>query len=402
MDDGRCCDAAAPMKMNRLPTPSEAVTANRDRDALKAKLDQAAALMGIETDAAWELVLAVERDARASGWRQVLAAALCQKGAIATHVTGRLHDGLQAWAEALPIARRVRDASLVLKALNGTAICHYRAGDYESALTRFNEMRAFALRQPKPSTKHVADALTGIGNVYYATERYAEAARWHREAINAMPEHETALGNLGLTLVAMGRYDEGLDCLYRGRDLCARRGESVKLSVAMGNVAHALHMAARMPEAEAAFRAAIAASRKAGVDVAMPTWLLGLGAVQAALGQWEDADLTLNSALVLARERTLPEAEREALEHLAQLEKARGRHEQALGAPAPAGTSARSSLSRRERVVLTQLVGGKTNPEIAAELGISRNTVRQYVSAVLRKLGVQTRSAAAAVGSKHL
>ena len=52
-------------------------------------------------------------------------------------------------------------------------------------------------------------------------------------------------------------------------------------------------------------------------------------------------------------------------------------------------------LTRREREVLDLICAGRTNAEIAAHLVISAKTVDHHVSAVLAKLGVRTRQAAA-------
>jgi DNA-binding NarL/FixJ family response regulator len=47
-------------------------------------------------------------------------------------------------------------------------------------------------------------------------------------------------------------------------------------------------------------------------------------------------------------------------------------------------------LSAREMEVLGQLTKGLSNKEIARELGISHQTVKNHVTAILRKLGVKT------------
>lgn len=52
-------------------------------------------------------------------------------------------------------------------------------------------------------------------------------------------------------------------------------------------------------------------------------------------------------------------------------------------------------LSRRELDVLRHLVCGLSNPEVAAQLNLSRHTVKQHTSVVYRKLGVRNRAEAA-------
>jgi two-component system response regulator DegU len=51
-------------------------------------------------------------------------------------------------------------------------------------------------------------------------------------------------------------------------------------------------------------------------------------------------------------------------------------------------------LSKREMEVLTQLTRGLSNKEIATELGISHQTVKNHVTSILRKLGVDDRTQA--------
>jgi DNA-binding CsgD family transcriptional regulator len=52
--------------------------------------------------------------------------------------------------------------------------------------------------------------------------------------------------------------------------------------------------------------------------------------------------------------------------------------------------------TQREVQVLRLIVEGRTNPEIAAELGLSRHTVKRHVDNLFAKLGVSSRAEAAA------
>jgi DNA-binding NarL/FixJ family response regulator len=52
-------------------------------------------------------------------------------------------------------------------------------------------------------------------------------------------------------------------------------------------------------------------------------------------------------------------------------------------------------LTTRERDVLHLIAQGRSNPEIAAQLGLSRKTASNYVSAILTKLQVRDRAEAA-------
>jgi DNA-binding CsgD family transcriptional regulator len=60
-----------------------------------------------------------------------------------------------------------------------------------------------------------------------------------------------------------------------------------------------------------------------------------------------------------------------------------------------------SSLTPAERNVADLVARGLTNPEIAARLGVSAGTIKDHVSAALRKLSVRTRAELAAAVSSH-
>ncbi|HSK27811.1 MAG TPA: LuxR C-terminal-related transcriptional regulator, partial [Jiangellales bacterium] len=63
--------------------------------------------------------------------------------------------------------------------------------------------------------------------------------------------------------------------------------------------------------------------------------------------------------------------------------------------PASASVRAFPDLTPREREVLDLLAAGCRNHEIARQLGMAQKTVRNHVSAVLVKLAVPDRTAAA-------
>ena len=54
----------------------------------------------------------------------------------------------------------------------------------------------------------------------------------------------------------------------------------------------------------------------------------------------------------------------------------------------------KSILTKREREVFLLLVNGSTTKEIALKLGISEKTVRNHISNVMQKLGVNGRAGA--------
>ena len=61
------------------------------------------------------------------------------------------------------------------------------------------------------------------------------------------------------------------------------------------------------------------------------------------------------------------------------------------------GDSRLDSLSVRERQVLSLVADGLTNRQIGEELALAEKTIKNYVSSVLAKLGLQRRTQAAIV-----
>jgi two-component system response regulator DevR len=60
------------------------------------------------------------------------------------------------------------------------------------------------------------------------------------------------------------------------------------------------------------------------------------------------------------------------------------------------------SLTPRERTILACIAEGKTNRQIGEELYLAEKTVKNYVTIILGKLGMRSRTQAAVLASKLL
>jgi DNA-binding NarL/FixJ family response regulator len=85
----------------------------------------------------------------------------------------------------------------------------------------------------------------------------------------------------------------------------------------------------------------------------------------------------------------------EELEDAIRIVHAGGRRIPGVVAERLAGRVGASDLTGRELEVLREIVGGKSNKEIAAALDISEATVKSHVNNILSKLGVADRTQAA-------
>ena len=61
----------------------------------------------------------------------------------------------------------------------------------------------------------------------------------------------------------------------------------------------------------------------------------------------------------------------------------------------PADPSLENLLTQRQREVLERLRQGKSNKQIAHELGLSEGTVKIHMTAIFKSLGVRNRTQAA-------
>jgi DNA-binding NarL/FixJ family response regulator len=61
-----------------------------------------------------------------------------------------------------------------------------------------------------------------------------------------------------------------------------------------------------------------------------------------------------------------------------------------------------SSLTEQERRILIHIAEGLTNREIAAKMFLAEKTVKNYVSSMLAKLGLERRTQAAVLATRLL
>jgi DNA-binding CsgD family transcriptional regulator len=147
-----------------------------------------------------------------------------------------------------------------------------------------------------------------------------------------------------------------------------------------------LLLAGEVPAALAELRTAARTwqSLRMPYDAARTSVLLGLAC--AALGDRTSAELQFRSAKdVFAELGAVPDMERVST----------------LSAGLVRGSTATGVLSDRERQVLTLLVAGRTNREIAEELVVSPHTVARHVEHIYAKFGVSNRTAATRYAYEH-
>jgi RNA polymerase sigma factor (sigma-70 family) len=116
--------------------------------------------------------------------------------------------------------------------------------------------------------------------------------------------------------------------------------------------------------------------------IELATTLVALGRNDVAR---QEAAAALNQLLALGAE---PDAERARRLH----DVATGREEAAVPLP---------ELTPREREVLSLVSEGLTNRQIAERLVVSEHTIHRHVTNILRKLGLPSRAAAAALAARH-
>jgi DNA-binding NarL/FixJ family response regulator len=249
------------------------------------------------------------------------------------------------------------------------------------------------------------------GEFAQAEEGYRQAAESGRQPQPGLAQLRVAQGQVEAAVAAIRTaLDEAQDRATRSRMLAA----CVDIRLAAGDVRAARVAADELGEIAAeldvAFVHAVAAhsrgavllaegDARASLAVLRPVWrawqnleapyeaarvrvLTGLASRQ--LGDWDTAEMELDAARRVFQELG-------AAPDLAWLAKM----------SQTAETGAADGLTKRETQVLALVTAGKSNRVIATELFLSEKTVERHLSNIFTKLGVGSRTAAAAYAFEH-
>jgi predicted ATPase/DNA-binding CsgD family transcriptional regulator len=237
---------------------------------------------------------------------------------------------------------------------------------------------------------------------------------------------------LGELARSEGDYDQATTCYEQALTLFRALGKSKHLPLVLHNLGQVATLRRDAGRGTACFAEALALQADLGDRRGQGLSLAGLAATAALLRQPERAgrlfgaaDALLASAGVAMEAHDMAVCEPQRATSRAQIGEAAFTAAWEAGTALPqeraiaeglelarevAGMAATTTdpgrspffgLSRRETDVLRLIVEGLSNPEIAAILFISHKTVRNHVTSILAKLGVESRTAAATFALRH-
>jgi ATP/maltotriose-dependent transcriptional regulator MalT len=308
---------------------------------------------------------------------------------------GDYRRAVELFEEAASRRRKIGDLSNLGVCLNNVGNAARELGDLSRAEAAQRE--ALEILRSLDDREGIAYALNSLGIVAHRRGDLAGAVRLHEEALAlrraADPRSVAAsLANLGAALRDQGDLAGAAERYRESLALRWERGETFGIAESLAGLASVAALGGRATEA-ARFRGAFEAlSREAGLRI--PAHHLGddgaFDAVHAELGA-EEWTAYLGTGTTWPLERAVAEGLAFTLAAA-----------EFTPEPAPSPTAAdRPALSSREVEVLRLLVEGRTDRQIGAALGISHRTAMNHVARILGKLGVESRTAAAALAVRQ-
>jgi len=320
------------------------------------------------------------------------------------------------WTEAL---RRWSDTQEGLVPFRGQCLVHRAEimqlhGDWPDALQEAERAEKWLSDPPQPAVGAAHYQLGEIhrlrGDVAEAEESYKRASMHGRNPQPGMALLRLAQGHVDAASAAVKREaDEAHDIAARAKILPAL----VEIALAARDVAAARAASDELATIAKTFDApmlrAIAAHANGAVLLDEGDARGALADLRPAASGWQELGAPYEAArvrvLVALACRALGDRDTADLE----IEAARAAFEQLGAAPALAGIdslafpskSSPGGLTDREIEVLRLVAAGKTNRTIANDLVLSQKTIDRHVSNIFTKIGVTSRTAAAAYAYEH-
>ena len=329
--------------------------------------------------------------ARADALRAAGSLALLQ----ADYDAGRSH-----FEDALALYRALDQPKEVSHAIAGLAAIAISRGDTERGATLLDA--AAALLPAAEDRRASASLLHSRGLLAFYRGDYDQAAALMSEALAGFRAQGHVWGE-GMALAHLGdiareRGDHETAAAHHRASLAIGAAQHSRLAIAL-NLLGLAEVAGAWGQPEQAVRLLGAATATAGaLDLAAhPNLLeeldrietplkLALGAAAFAAAHAAGQALGLDAAIAEAQ-ALVPQPD--------------GADRTGVDPGAPGPPDASTTLTRREREILALLVAGRTNPEIADALYISRRTVTTHLTNLFAKLGVEGRAEAAAIAVRR-
>jgi predicted ATPase/DNA-binding NarL/FixJ family response regulator len=337
-------------------------------------------------------------------WRRIgdpagLGAALVELGAY-RQVSGEIAAARDAWEEALSLAREREDRIAIAELFNLLGLLALDDGDLERAGELFEQ--ALALNRETGDAGSGAHAVMSLGIVAGLRGDYAQAEALFEEAValhriaGSKPALVYSLINLASAAERQGDAERAIEMVKESLSLAHELGNSEGIAFgleAIASLAATLgrpDVAARLVAGADALREAIGAPLSPVLAADHDERLLRplratLGEQRYAAAQLAGRSLPVDALLAEALALT---ARHEGVARPVEIPLS-------VSAAAPSPARADYGLTAREIEVLRLLVEGCPDKEIAEALFISRRSASKYVSAILGKLGVDSRGAAA-------
>jgi predicted ATPase/DNA-binding CsgD family transcriptional regulator len=286
------------------------------------------------------------------------------------------------------------------------------------------------------SPEQQTHALTLLGGITSERGDSSGALKYIEETLAIAREHNLAgslgssLHNLSVPAFAVGDYERARRFLEESLALHRERGDAVHLARGLGDLGLAVALQGDNEAAGRIFAEQIALARDLGLEfplagVALIAVQTGRPEIAARLFGYDEAATEAIGVAAYGSEIFRPIYERIMTQLREQLGEAVFERAWAAGRSTPRSAAVTQALSvieagehltlepdrvepaaafdltPREREVLTLIARGQTNQEISDALFISLHTTKVHVRSILGKLGLESRTAAAAFALQH-